>query len=128
MQGASQNFRPTPDAPFVGFSMNRGLQISPAQVPKKISMKDESLNKPADQTDQRSLKFRLKVGSDKLAQKKAELYSGLGLLSPSPSLENSAEESGAKNPASEENADESLTCILQVLIFIRTQSSLKFQL
>ncbi|KAI7744860.1 hypothetical protein M8C21_017457 [Ambrosia artemisiifolia] len=43
-------------------------------------------------TEQRSLKVRIKVGYDKPAIKLDEIYSGLGLLTPSPSTDNNPED------------------------------------
>ncbi|KVH91484.1 uncharacterized protein LOC112528978 [Cynara cardunculus var. scolymus] len=47
-------------------------------------------------TEQRSLKVRIKVGSDKSARKNIAIYSGLGLLSPSFSTGNNPEDSGGQ--------------------------------
>lgn len=53
--------------------------------------KSEAIKKPVNPSKQRTLKVRIKLGSEDLSsQKNAELYSGLGLVvSPSSSLENS---------------------------------------
>ncbi|KAK9065571.1 hypothetical protein SSX86_014972 [Deinandra increscens subsp. villosa] len=57
---------------------------------KKETTKGNSVNP----TEQRSLKVRIKVGYHKSAIKKDEIYSGLGLLSPSSSMGNNPEVSG----------------------------------
>lgn len=46
----------------------------------------------ANSSEQRSLKVRIKVGFDKLAKKRDELCSSLGLLSPSSSTGNNPED------------------------------------
>ncbi|KAL7589017.1 hypothetical protein Lser_V15G37685 [Lactuca serriola] len=55
----------------------------------KFTSNGQSVNNFANISDQKSLKVRIKVGSDNLStQKNAEIYSGLGLdVSPSSSLE-----------------------------------------
>lgn len=75
-------------------------------------------NKPANQPDQKTLKVRIKVGSDNLsARKNAEIYSGLGLDgSPSSSLENSPSESEELSREPQYGADEYPASILQVKI------------
>ncbi|XP_051118486.1 cysteine-tryptophan domain-containing zinc finger protein 3-like [Andrographis paniculata] len=72
---------------------------------------------PANSSEQRTLKVRIKVGSENLSmQKNVELYSGLGLVvSPSSSLDDSpatSERHGAKNL---HMSEESPTSILQIM-------------
>ncbi|KAL2464044.1 uncharacterized protein Fot_52000 [Forsythia ovata] len=72
-------------------------------------------SKSDNQTDQRKLKVRIKVGSDRTTQKNVAIYSGLGLISPSSSAGNSPEESGGIPCESHEIPDESPTRILQLM-------------
>ncbi|KAK4372550.1 hypothetical protein RND71_007934 [Anisodus tanguticus] len=66
-----------------------------AQVSNKFPAKHEvSMIKSLNPTDQRTFKLRIKVGSDKTAQKSTALHTSLGLISPSSSMENSPTESG----------------------------------
>lgn len=66
--------------------------------------------------DQRTLKVRIKVGSENLStQKNAEIYSGLGLVvSPSSSLDDSPTTSGGQCGKLLDVPEESPTSILQV--------------
>ncbi|KAL2534625.1 CW-type domain-containing protein [Abeliophyllum distichum] len=72
-------------------------------------------SKSDNQTDQRKLKVRIKVGSDRTTQKNVAIYSGLGLISPSSSAGNSLEESGGIPCEPHEIPDESPTRILQLM-------------
>ncbi|CAN4106191.1 unnamed protein product [Withania somnifera] len=66
-----------------------------AQGSKKFPAKHEvPMIKSLNPTDQRTLKLRIRVGSDKTAQKSTALHTSLGLISPSSSMENSPTESG----------------------------------
>ncbi|KAI8002833.1 MORC family CW-type zinc finger protein 3 [Camellia lanceoleosa] len=88
--------------------------LSSAVVIEKFPMKHEPVSiKPVNPTDQRTLKVRIKVGSDNRARKNAAIYSGLGLISPSSSMGNSPDESGGMSSECQENVDESLHSILQ---------------
>ncbi|KAI6693078.1 hypothetical protein NL676_020788 [Syzygium grande] len=84
-------------------------------VPNCI-MKEEISNKPGNQSDQRTLKVRIKVGCDRNAQKNAAIYSGLGLdNSPSSSSESSSGESEDLSASSGEITEVSPASILQVM-------------
>lgn len=78
-------------------------------------------SKSNNQTDQRKLKVRIKVGSDRTTQRNVAIYSGLGLISPSSSAGNSTEESGGISCEPHEIPDESPSRILEVcfLLFFR---------
>lgn len=111
----SSNDHPShnPRAPSGDISVKKSSRS--IQVAEKCALKDENPNRSANQTDQRPLKFRIKMSCDKLAQKNA-IYSGLGLdNSPSSSLGNSSEESGGMPPVSQETVDESPTNIIKVM-------------
>ncbi|XP_059632711.1 cysteine-tryptophan domain-containing zinc finger protein 7-like [Cornus florida] len=89
--------------------------LSSGQVADKLCMKFEpSSNKSIYPTNQRTLKVRIKVGSDNKVPKNAAIYSGLGLISPSSSTGNSQEESGGIILESQEQS-ESPTSILQIM-------------
>ncbi|TYI38858.1 hypothetical protein ES332_A02G058100v1 [Gossypium tomentosum] len=127
MEGASQNLKAPPNAPSTGRPGNTSCpsgniaarhdsRLTSAQVAEKSILKDESFNRAGIPSDQKTLKFRIKMGSDKKAQKIAAIYSGLGLdYSPSSSLGNSPDESGGTLMISQETTSESPTRILQVM-------------
>lgn len=102
-------------APSVDISVKKSSRPPSVQVAEKCALKDETPNRSANQTDQRPLKFRIKMSSDNLAQKNA-IYIGLGLDdSPSSSSGNSSEESGGRPPVPRETVDESLSNIIKVM-------------
>ncbi|KAI3505752.1 hypothetical protein L1887_27968 [Cichorium endivia] len=57
-----------------------------------LSKHETTTSNSANPSEQRSLKVRIKVGSDNSARKNAAIYSGLGLSSPSSSMGNDLEE------------------------------------
>ncbi|KAK9293336.1 hypothetical protein L1049_021328 [Liquidambar formosana] len=69
-------------------------RLAKFQNSKECVPKDEPVNLPINQFDQKTLKVRIKVSSESLlAQKNAAIYSGLGLdMSPSSSSEDSPAE------------------------------------
>ncbi|XP_073113913.1 cysteine-tryptophan domain-containing zinc finger protein 7 [Elaeis guineensis] len=77
----------------------------------------DSLCKPVNSSDQKTLKVRIKVGPDNiLARNNAAIYSGLGLdMSPSSSLEDSPDGSGGLTPEFPDMPDESPRTILQIM-------------
>lgn len=75
-------------------------------------------SKSNNQTDQRKLKVRIKVGSDRTTQRNVAIYSGLGLISPSSSAGNSPEESGGISCEPHEIPDESPSRILEVCFLL----------
>ncbi|TXG71763.1 hypothetical protein EZV62_000342 [Acer yangbiense] len=136
-EGPSQNLKPTLNAPpsvRLGtttscsdhplqnsgvssgvVSASHDLHASSAEVAMKFIMKDKSLNKMGHPADQRTLRLRIKMSSDKVAQKNAAIYSGLGLDNSPSSSRESAEESRLIKPLSQGSADESPTSILQAM-------------
>lgn len=80
--------------------------MSSAKAAEKVPRHEPSPNKSMNPTDQRKLKFRIKVSCDKVAPKNAELYNGLGLISPSSSAGNSSGSAGIPFE-SQETPDES---------------------
>ncbi|KAF3456193.1 hypothetical protein FNV43_RR00843 [Rhamnella rubrinervis] len=90
-------------APSGDFPLKQNSGLLSTQVTEKCSWKNESSNRARNPTDQRTLKFRIKMGSDNMAQKNA-IYSGLGLDdSPSSSSGNSPDECGGVPPVSQES-------------------------
>ncbi|KAA8527472.1 hypothetical protein F0562_034813 [Nyssa sinensis] len=102
--------------PSGNVSGRKGSCLSSGQAVQKFPLKHEpSPNKSVNPTNQRTLKFRIKVGSDSTAWKNAAIYSGLGLISPSSSTENSPAESSGMPFESQVTPDESPTSILQIM-------------
>ncbi|XP_060197841.1 cysteine-tryptophan domain-containing zinc finger protein 7-like isoform X1 [Lycium barbarum] len=87
-----------------------------AQESNKFPAKhDVSMIKSLNPTDQRTLKLRIRVGSDKTAQKTTALHTSLGLISPSSSMENSPTESGEMLSKFQEIHSDSPSNILQTM-------------
>ncbi|CAJ2661985.1 unnamed protein product [Trifolium pratense] len=104
-------------ATSVDVSVKKDGGISSNNVAGRCTLKDDTAIKKGNSTDQRSLKFRLKMNSNILAKKTAEIYSGLGLDdSPSSSMGNSPVESeGTPPPVSKVKADDSAIAIIQAM-------------
>lgn len=85
----------------------------------EFTPRSEIANVPANLPDQKTLKVRIKMGSDNLStQKNAAIYSGLGLdVSPSSSFENSPIESEGLSHEPRDSPDESPTTILRTMTF-----------
>ncbi|KAE8711932.1 Tetratricopeptide repeat-like superfamily protein [Hibiscus syriacus] len=126
MAVAFQNSKAPPSAPLTlgpgnascssgNIAAKHDSHLSFNHVAGKSALKDVSFNRAEIPTDQKTLKVRIKVGSDNKVQKNSAIYSGLGLDdSPSSSLGNSPDESGAVT-ASPGATNESPTKILQVM-------------
>lgn len=106
-------------APRGGPSMNvkvkQEVHMSSVKAGDKFVSNGQSINNLANTCDPKSLKVRLKVGSDNnlSTRNKAEIYSGLGLdVSPSSSLEASPIDSD--DFCHDTPRDESPTSILEV--------------
>lgn len=123
---ASAGVLPALKATSMSDSVKRDAYIASTRAEEFTSR--ESANKSANQPDQKTLKVRIKVGSDNLsARKNAEIYSGLGLDgSPSSSLENSLSESDELSRDPQDGPDESPTSILQVKISLISSSLILF--
>ncbi|XAR57106.1 hypothetical protein NMG60_11025132 [Bertholletia excelsa] len=118
LASSSSNLHPlhAAKAPSSIVSTKEASRLSPAQVIEKSPLKHASISKKSvNPTELRPLKFRIKVGSDNIARKNAAIYSGLGLISPSSSMENSPDESGGTPSECQETMDESPTRILQIM-------------
>ncbi|XP_061336743.1 cysteine-tryptophan domain-containing zinc finger protein 5-like [Gastrolobium bilobum] len=101
-------------APSVDNSVLKGRRISSGDAAERCTLKDDTTKKTGNSTDQRPLKFRIKMKSHILAQKNAAIYSGLGLdSSPSSSMGNSPVESEGMPPVSQENTEDYVTAIIQ---------------
>lgn len=98
--------------------VNKGVGV-PSNIGGRIcSLNDDSTNKSGKPPEQRTLKFRIKMKSDNLAQKNAALYSGLGLdISSSSSMDESPIQTGGILPVSQQTGEESPTSIIQVHVF-----------
>ncbi|XWS39054.1 hypothetical protein CRYUN_Cryun18bG0017100 [Craigia yunnanensis] len=122
MEGASHNLKAPPNAPLTGRPRNtscpsgniaakRDSHLSSAQVAEKSALKDASFSRAGIPSDQKTLKVRIKMGSDNKAKKNAAIYIGLGLdYSPSSSLG-----SGGTMMISQGSTSESPSRILQVM-------------
>ncbi|KAM1573643.1 hypothetical protein ACFX1Z_043090 [Malus domestica] len=97
----------------VNISVKRNSCLPSIQVAKRCSLKDETSKRQGNPTDRRTLKFRIKMNPDNTARKNVAIYSGLGLGSPSSSLENSPEESKEMIPLSQVIVNDSPTNIIQ---------------
>lgn len=81
-----------PKAVPADVSAEKYSQLLSAQVGEKRFLKHEpSSSKPFNPNAQKTLRVRIKMGSNNKAQKNAAIYSGLGLISPSSSMGNSPE-------------------------------------
>ncbi|KAK7289956.1 hypothetical protein RIF29_04021 [Crotalaria pallida] len=103
-------------APLVDNSVKKEGVIPSSEEAERPTVKNDTTKKSGSSTDQRTLKFRIKVKSNIIAQKNAAIYSGLGLdISPSSSMGNSPLASEGMPPVSKENANYSPTEIIQVM-------------
>ncbi|KAF8394535.1 hypothetical protein HHK36_020746 [Tetracentron sinense] len=116
---ASSSAVPLPDSKTLSVDNLVKLDVClySAQDVGEFTRKNEPVNKLVNPTDQKTLKVRIRVGTDNMSgRKNAEIYSGLGLdISPSSSLEDSPAESGGMSPEYQETLDESPTSILQIM-------------
>ncbi|KAM7280784.1 hypothetical protein ACFE04_007918 [Oxalis oulophora] len=100
-------------------SLNTGLPsqgVSNAEAAENFTVNDRKSG-DSKVTDQRALKFRIKIRSDHIVQNNAAIYSGLG-LGDSPSLSpgsSSPENSEGILPVSQNSGDGSPTSIIQVM-------------
>ncbi|XP_038995114.1 cysteine-tryptophan domain-containing zinc finger protein 7-like [Hibiscus syriacus] len=127
MEGAFQNLKALPNAPLSARHGNASCPsgiiaakhdslLSFNHVAEKPALKDASFERADILTDRRTLKVRIKVGSDTKVQKNSAIYSGLGLDdSPTLSWGNSPDETGETVTASPGNTNESSNKILQVM-------------
>ncbi|KAG8389451.1 hypothetical protein BUALT_Bualt02G0230800 [Buddleja alternifolia] len=95
----------------------KGDGYSSAKHAEESSSKSGVVKKSANPSDQRTLKVRIKVGSENLStQKNAEIYSGLGLeVSPTSSLDDSPTTSAGLCGRLLDVPEESPTSILEIM-------------
>jgi len=120
LENASHSSHPFRDLREVSVndSVKKEQGISSCDQSERCTLKDDTTKNTKNSTDQRPLKFRIKMKSNILAQKNAEIYSGLGLDdSPSSSMDNSPVESEGTPPVTQENDEHSPTGIIQVGTF-----------
>jgi hypothetical protein len=94
-------------------SSNKNSCLSAAVAEKILRKPDQVSSRKANPPDQKSLKVRIRVGSDNVPKKNAAIYCGLGLDSPTSSTENSNEDSDDNQ--FQHRPDESPSRILQNL-------------
>ncbi|KAK1412523.1 hypothetical protein QVD17_33852 [Tagetes erecta] len=96
------------------------------EVDTSCGNKQKSITDFVNDSDQKSLKVRIKMGSDKMfAKGNAEIYSGLGLdVSPSSSMEASPVNSDGFFHGSQDVPDESPTSILEMMTSFPVSGSL----
>ncbi|KAL5701162.1 hypothetical protein ACHQM5_026529 [Ranunculus cassubicifolius] len=99
--------------PFLESISKRECSLLTARGTGERNVNNEPLSKPNSITDHKTLKVRLKVGSDNVAQKAAAIYSDLGFPLSSP--EDSPVESAGLSSESRESPYESPTSILQIM-------------
>lgn len=94
----------------------KGNAYPPSRLAEESDSKCGVPMKPINPSDQKTLKVRLKVGSENLTtQKNAEIYSGLGLVvSPSSSLDDSPATSDGLRDKVLNGPEESPSSILEV--------------
>ncbi|XP_017630350.1 cysteine-tryptophan domain-containing zinc finger protein 3 isoform X3 [Gossypium arboreum] len=102
-------------ASSVNDSIQQEVSLTSTHDDELASKCDFASNNAANLPDLKTLKVRIKVGSDNLTEKSAAIYSGLGLdISPSSSLEESPSESeGMYRQTQDQIIFESPTSILQ---------------
>lgn len=112
---SSSTSLPALKAPSVNDSLKEEISITSSHA-EEYAARHESVNK-RNLADQKTLKVRIKVGSDNLStQKNAEIYSGLGLdVSPSSSLDDSPSESEGLDHEPQDAPFESPTNIIRVM-------------
>ncbi|OMO63756.1 Zinc finger, CW-type [Corchorus capsularis] len=123
----SQSLRPGPPANFGTLpalrvpsshnSIKQDVSVTSTHSDELVSRSEFGNKKAATLPDQKTLKLRIKVGSDNLSTRKnAAIYSGLGLdVSPSSSLDDSPSESEGMYRDSQEPLLESPTSILRFM-------------
>ncbi|KAF5182169.1 Cw-type zinc finger [Thalictrum thalictroides] len=100
-------------APFLETSSKRDSSLLSARGTAECTLNNGPHDKSNTATDHKTLKVRLKVCSDNMAEKTAAIFSDLGFHSSSP--EDSPVESGGFSPESRQSPDESPTSILQIM-------------
>lgn len=117
---------PAVKASSVNESGKQEVSMPAARVEEIAPRLDFKNKKPSSALDQKTLKVRIKVGSDNLSTRKnAAIYSGLGLDdSPSSSLDDSPSESEGISHERQDAPFESPTSILQIMTSFPVQGGL----
>ncbi|KAL3531438.1 hypothetical protein ACH5RR_010760 [Cinchona calisaya] len=117
--GITSSNRPEPRAQSGNDQVNRDVRVLSTNG-EEMTL-EVGLEKSTNFSDQKALKFRIKVGVDDLSTRKnAEIYSGLGLdVSPSSSLDDSPTESEGLYHDLQDTPDESPISILQIMTSVR---------
>ncbi|GFY98736.1 CW-type zinc finger [Actinidia rufa] len=102
------------------------VRMSSAHCADESTLRCELLKNCAQPSDQKTIKVRIKVGSDNFStQKNADIYSGLGLdISPSSSLDGSPTDSEGFSHGPLGAPDESPTSILEIMTSFPVHGSL----
>lgn len=102
-------------APSEGIPEKKSSRLSSVQGENFLVKEEPVLSKHANSYEQRTLKVQIKINSDKIANNKAAIYSGLGLnTTPSSSTGNSCQDNSGVPPQCA-GAQESPRNILQVI-------------
>ncbi|CAI0467363.1 unnamed protein product [Linum tenue] len=105
----------TPAMTSDNVSVKRDPCLSSNQVGHKFNLRDENPSQSSNIPDQRSLKFRIKVGSDSMAHKNEAIYSGLGLGDSPPLSSGNCLNEGSDMLLESFEADGSPTSIVQAM-------------
>lgn len=104
-----------PKAPSANDPVKQEGSMSLDQADQYASRYESANKKAVSLSDQKTLKVRIKVGSDNLSTRKNAIYSGLGLDgTPSSSLDDSPSDSEGISHEPQDAPFESPTSILQV--------------
>lgn len=108
-----------PKAPSANIPVKQDVSVSSNRADLYPPEQESATKKPIKIPDQKTLKVRLKVGSDNLSTRKNDIYSGLGLDgTPSSSLDDSSDSEGISHEP-QDALFESPTSILQVIISLK---------
>lgn len=102
-------------APSIHDTVKQDISMSATRT-EEPTLRSDLVNKSSNRFDQKTLKVRIKMGSDNLSTRKnAEIYSGLGLdVSPCSSLDGSPTDSEGLSHEPQDTPHESPASILQV--------------
>nr|XP_043635603.1 cysteine-tryptophan domain-containing zinc finger protein 5-like [Erigeron canadensis]XP_043635604.1 cysteine-tryptophan domain-containing zinc finger protein 5-like [Erigeron canadensis] len=123
VRNGSTSFRPRSGSALRSSKSNAKLK---KEVLSSSGERSKSVRNFTNDSDPKSLRVRIKVGSDKLStQRNAEIYSGLGLdVSPSSSLEVSPVDSDGFLHVAQVGPNESPTSILEMMTSFPVSGSL----
>ncbi|XP_062021537.1 cysteine-tryptophan domain-containing zinc finger protein 3-like [Rosa rugosa] len=104
-----------PKAPSANIPVKQDVSVSYNQADQYPPEQESATKRPIKLSDQKTLKVRLRVGSDNLSTRKNDIYSGLGLDgTPSSSLDDSSDSEGISH-GPQDAPFESPTSILQIM-------------